>query len=327
MLYPTISEYIDAIRSAEDNFSELSNLRPVVGSDGNPVMSSGNFAVVFKMRDETDGRLYAVKCFLKEQQGRDESYRMIHDELEYVSSPYLTRVRYLERELFVDTQSSSETEFPVLQMDWVEGQTLDGYLRSHINDRNALAMLAYQFSRMGAWLLAQPFAHGDLKPDNIIVRTDGTLTLVDYDGMYVLAMERQHARELGSPDFRHPERSNDRFDEHIDDFSIAPILLSLKAIATDPSFLSRYGAADRLLLSEKDYRNISHSAFLREQFPSANAELNTVNALFLLALSKQDLSQVSFRLLNLAKPKRVVEKVLSTEVTDEDLAKAVKDEW
>ena len=39
----------------------------------------------------------------------------------------------------------------------------------------------------------QPFAHGDLKPDNILVRDDGSLVLVDYDGMYVPAMQGQKA--------------------------------------------------------------------------------------------------------------------------------------
>ena len=48
MNYPLISEYIEAIKSAEDNFEELSYLRPVLGDDGLPVMTSGNFAVVFK---------------------------------------------------------------------------------------------------------------------------------------------------------------------------------------------------------------------------------------------------------------------------------------
>ena len=51
MNYPLISEYIEAIKSAEDNFEELTNLRPVFGDDGQPVMTSGNFAVVFKMED------------------------------------------------------------------------------------------------------------------------------------------------------------------------------------------------------------------------------------------------------------------------------------
>ena len=48
MNYPLISEYIEAIKSAEDNFEELSYLRPVLGDDGLPVMTSGNFAVVLQ---------------------------------------------------------------------------------------------------------------------------------------------------------------------------------------------------------------------------------------------------------------------------------------
>jgi len=34
MNYPLISEYIEAIKSAEDNFDELSYLRSVLGVDG-----------------------------------------------------------------------------------------------------------------------------------------------------------------------------------------------------------------------------------------------------------------------------------------------------
>ena len=81
MNFPLISEYIDAIRLAEDNFNKLSNLRPVLDGNGNPIMSSGNFAVVFKMKDVNDGRYYAVKCFLKEQEGRNERYQEIAEEL------------------------------------------------------------------------------------------------------------------------------------------------------------------------------------------------------------------------------------------------------
>ena len=61
MNYPLISEYIEAIKHSEDNFNVLSTLRPVYDEAGEIVMSSGNFAVVFKMKDESSGKLYAVK--------------------------------------------------------------------------------------------------------------------------------------------------------------------------------------------------------------------------------------------------------------------------
>ena len=257
MNYPLISEYIEAIKSAEDNFEELSYLRPVLGNDGLPVMTSGNFAVVFKMTDLMGGKLYAVKCFTKEQNGRAEAYREIAKDLKNVSSPYILNIRYLEKELFVETEQTTETEFPVLLMDWVEGKTLDKYLREYLDDKYALEMLAYRFSQLAQWLIPQPFAHGDLKPDNILVRKDGTLVLVDYDGMYVPAMKGQKARELGSPDFRHPLRTENDFDQRIDDFPAISILVSLIGISKSPNLLSRYGAPDRLLFSKTDYANIN----------------------------------------------------------------------
>ena len=112
---------------------------------------------------------------------------------------------------------------------------------------------------MSQWLIPQPFAHGDLKPDNILVREDGTLVLVDYDGMYVPAMKGQKARELGSPDFRHPLRTEDDFDEHIDDFSIASIALALKAIALKPVLWNEFGGNDRLLFSENDFLELGQN--------------------------------------------------------------------
>ncbi len=302
MNYPLISEYIESIKSAEDNFDELSYLRPVLDNMGQPVMSGGNFAVVFKMKDERDGKFYAVKCFTREQEGRAESYKLIADELEFVSSNYLTPIKYLENELFVDTKSSDEEEFPVLLMDWVEGKTLDKYLRENLGDKYALETLAYRFSQLAQWLMPQPFAHGDLKPDNILVREDGTLVLVDYDGMYVPAMKGQKARELGSPDFRHPSRTEGDFDEHIDDFSLVTILLSLKTISVNPALLEEYGATDRLLFSEKDYRSLSECEKIPKLLVLNNLDINRLLGLLLLAYTEGNLSNVSFKLLYITKP-------------------------
>jgi len=327
MTYPLISEYVEAVRNAEDNFDKLRNLRPVTDGNGNPVMTGGNFAVVFKMRDEKNDKLYAVKCFLKDQPNRAENYRMIAEELEFVSSSFLTKFQYLENELFVDSANADGEEFPVLLMDWVEGINLDQYIRQHLHDSYQLHLLAYQFSRLALWLMPQPFAHGDLKPDNIMVREDGTLVLIDYDGMFVPAMKGQKAREMGSPDFRHPARTEETFNEHIDDFSLASILLSLRVIAEEPALLEKYGAADRLLFSEKDYRNIHDCQLLKDILPAECPEVNTLVGLFIIALTQSDLSNISFRLLSLERPKEPEIEIISTKVTAEDKKDAWTDEF
>ena len=328
MQYPLISEYVEAIRSAEDNFNQLSDLRPVLDSNGNPVMSSGNFAVVFKMQNVNTQQLYAVKCFTREQEKREEHYRKIAEELEFTSSPYLLHFRYLEDELFVDTTQSGTNDFPVLVMDWVEGVTLDNYLKAHLHDSYVLQLLAYRFCRMGAWLLSQPFAHGDLKPDNILVKKDGSLVLVDYDGMFVPALQGENANELGSPDFRHPLRTEAIFNEHIDDFAIASIALSLKAISLQPSLYNQFATADRLLLSASDYRDIGKSAALQAILAlSSDAELAKLFSAFLLASSLNSLGMLSFRLFILQQPEKPKEEIWRTDVTDEDRQNAVKDEF
>ncbi len=321
MNFPLISEYVEAIKSAEDNLNELINLLPVLGKDGLPVMTSGNFAVVFKMQDVETGKFYALKCFTKEQEGRGEAYHLIAEELKDVDSPYLINIRYLDKELFVDTTQTAETEFPVLLMDWVEGETLDKYLRENLDDKYALEMLAYRFSMLAQWLIPQPFAHGDLKPDNILVRDDGTLVLVDYDGMYVPAMKGQKPRELGSPDFRHPLRTEDDFDEHIDDFPFVSILLSLKAISINSHWLEEYGSPDRLLMSAKDYREFKKCLFLKEQVPFENTTLNRIVALFLFSFTKSINTSLCLQLLS------VIENEEYPIITCEDeIANAWKDE-
>lgn len=279
MPYPLISEYIESIKSAEDNFEELNYLRPVFGDDGLPVMTSGNFAVVFKMKDEQSGKLYAVKCFTKEQEGRAESYRQIAEELNSVSTTYFTPIRYLENELFVDSNNSNENEFPILLMDWVDGKPLDKYLRQNLKKKKTLEKLISNFYQLARWLVAQPFAHGDLKPDNILVKKDGNLVLVDYDGMYVPAMKGQKSREVGSPDFCHPQRNEDIFDDHIDDFSILSILLSLCVFFIKPSYLNKYGAEDRLLFSKNDYIDIFKSNAFRS-IPSIIESSTNYKSLF-----------------------------------------------
>ena len=302
MQYPLISEYVRAIQDASSNLDKLAHLVPVLDNHGEPYRSSGAFAVVFKMKDEQTGKCYALKCFTEEQEGRAEAYRQIADELEFVDSSYITSVKYLDKEIFVDS-SCEEDEFPVLLMDWIDGETMENYIAENYQDNYTMAMLCYRFCKMAAWLRSQPFAHGDIKPDNIMVRPDGTLTLVDYDGMFVPAMKGQKSPTIGTKDFSHPLRTVDDFDETIDDFALASIALSLKAISLKPSLLDEYGAADRLLFSAEDYRDLSKSKVLAALQELMNdEEVNTLLSLFLLAKTKMNLVMCSLRLFEVSKP-------------------------
>ena len=287
MQYPLISEYVRAIQDASNNLDKLAHLVPVLDDHGEPYRSSGAFAVVFKMKDEQTGKCYALKCFTEEQEGRAEAYRQIADELEFVDSSYITSVKYLDKEIFVDS-SCEEDEFPVLLMDWIDGETMENYIAENYKDNYTMAMLCYRFCKMAAWLRSQPFAHGDIKPDNIMVRPDGNLTLVDYDGMFVPAMKGQKSPTIGTKDFSHPLRTVDDFDETIDDFALASIALSLKAISLKPSLLDEYGAADRLLFSVNDYNKLCKINLWKKLSKIKNMEIKKLQTCLRLAENRQN---------------------------------------
>ena len=329
MQYPLISEYVKAIQDAGDNLEQLAYLTPVLDDHGEPYRSSGAFAVVFKMQDKSTGKYYALKCFTEEQEGRADAYRQIADELDLLDSPYITSVKYMEKELFVDSQCE-EDEFPVLLMDWVDGETMEAYIAANYRNQSAMLMLSYRFGKMAAWLRTQSFAHGDVKPDNIIIRPDGFLTLVDYDGMFVPSMKGCKSPTIGTKDFCHPLRTVDDFDETIDDFSLASIALSLKAISMKSTLLDIYGASDRLLFSENDYCNPSNSKVISAlQELMCDKDFCTLYSLFMLALARKELSACSFRLFIVEKPNitPVMDEDLSTKRTEEELNEAFVDEW
>ena len=280
------------------------------------------------MQDKNTRKCYALKCFTKAQKGCADAYCLIAEELEVVESQYVVSVKYLEKELLVCRQDKLE-RFPVLLMDWVDGHTLGAFVAANYQNQSVMSMLCYRFGVMAAWLRSQSFAHGDIAPDNIIVRPNGFLTLVDYDGMFVSTMKGWESPSVGSKDFCHPLRTVVDFDETIDDFSLASIALSLKAISMNFTLLDTYGASDRLLFSEKDYRTPSNSKVISAlQGLMCDKDFCTLYSLFMLALARKELSTCSFRLFvgenpNLSQP---IED-LSTKVTEEDLNEAITDEF
>ena len=327
MQYPTILEYVKAIQDAGNNLDKLAHLTPVLDDHGEPYHSSGAFAVVFKMQDKSTGKYYALKCFTEEQEGRSDAYRQIAEELDMIEYPYIISVKYIEKEVCIDCQCE-EDKFPVLLMDWVDGDTMEAYIAANYHNQSSMSMLCYRFGKMAAWLRTQSFAHGDLKSDNIIVRPDGSLALVDYDGMFVPSMKGRKSPTKGTKNFSHPLRTVDDFDETIDDFSLASIALTLKAISLNSTLLDLYGKSDRLLFSEEDYRNPSKSKVISAlQELMCNKDLCTLYSLFMLALAKKELSLCSYMLFVGEKPIQPQSiEYLSTNATEEELKDAYIDD-
>ena len=257
-MYPSFSEYLQAIDLSGESLNQLRQLRPVRKADGQPYFSSGNFAVVFRMEDPQTGTWVALRCFLREVPRRRERLLEIADYLQKNPSPYLLPITYYPQELWVDTRFGQPGEFDLMTMPWAEGKTLGSYVAicCRTNDKGALTQLAHRFDAMANWLLTQPFAHGDLKPDNIMVATDGTLRLIDYDGCYVPNLHGLPSPELGSPPYRHPDRSANQYNPHLDDFSLLLLSLELHTLSQAPHL---FNPMDSLLIDPTDLNDTDRS--------------------------------------------------------------------
>ena len=237
-------------------------LAPSRGSP-NPWARTGKFGAVFKF--EGKGQTFALKVFLRDVPDRGRRYRLIHE--------HLATMKPLSRRLITFSYDEAGIRvkgiwYPTLIMDWSSGVPLDRYLQEQLDaGRLDKARLCREWVETIQELRSHGIAHGDLQHENILVQQDGTLQLIDYDGMFVPSMRHGfRAREAGRPAYQHPQRSprsrRDFFDERLDDFSAMAILLNLAAV--DARLWAKYHGQhdDRLLISEQDLREPTTSTLL-----------------------------------------------------------------
>ncbi|TAE30625.1 MAG: hypothetical protein EAZ91_09845 [Cytophagales bacterium] len=299
-MYPSITDYISSLEGAADTLATLNYLRPVRKPNGHPFFSSGNFAVVFKMEDTRTGNHMALKCFLRDVPDRARRLRLIGEWIADNPSPYLLPMTYHPDELWVDCAHCTRQEFDVVMMPWVEGQTLGEYVRDCCTraDRSALGFLAFRFVLLAEWMLNQNMAHGDLKPDNIMVRADGHLALVDYDGFYVPAFAGEEATETGTPPYRHTRRQLSDFNLYLDDFSLLLLQLELQTLACFPDWPSVYSPTDALLACPDDINAPRQSKLFADIYDKGKPIHRTLLAELEGALKKP----LIFTIRDLAKP-------------------------
>src|SRR5262249_12682804 len=162
----------------------------------------GNFAYVFKLHVGNGAR--AIKCFRQFLGDREVRYQEIDNHLDTHRIPALAEFEYDS-----DGIAVAGRRYPILIMEWVDGNTLDVYVGALIKQQKArghLKPLAEQWSELISKLESAEISHGDLQHGNVIVTQSGSLKLVDLDGMYVPALNGRQTTELGHIHFQHPKR-------------------------------------------------------------------------------------------------------------------------
>jgi len=266
MNWPSSQDYNEAIQNAASALADpdLKGGQPTLNALGLPVPRSGNFADVYQFQG-ADGRMWAVKCFTRHVPGLQERYTKIDAYLAKARFPFTVGFKYLAEGIRIRKQS-----YPLLKMEWVEGFTLNDFVRQNAEKPSYLHGLMLMWAKLTAKLRDANIAHADLQHGNVLLVPGATastlgLKLIDYDGMWVPPLADNHSGEVGHPNFQHPLRLKERlFNAEVDRFPHLVIACALRAtLVGGKKIWDRFDNGDNLLFREADLRDASKAAIFK----------------------------------------------------------------
>ena len=257
--WPSARYFTEAIQCPSVCFAHplLRTTLPAVDRLGMPLVTSGQFAYVYKLKSMNGSGDFAVRCFRGYLGDRDQRYRAIQDHLLNSPVSYLSDFTYAMEGILVGGQ-----RFPILFMKWIEGPTLDLYIGEMVHRPDVLLHLSEEWLRLLSTLRASGMAHGDLQHGNIILE-HGQLRLVDHDGIFVTKMAGWSASEVGHQHYQHPRREARHFNADLDNFSSLVIYLSLLSLAERPGLWTEHHD-ENLLFTKADFINPAASSLFKK---------------------------------------------------------------
>lgn len=257
---PSCSEYISAIETPQlIKAPQLKGGCPEKTNNGTLIRYAGGFCIVFPYI--VNGQKYALRCWHANVNDAKKRTRIIADELKKLQLPYFVGFEFIENGI-----ATNDGVQPIVIMDWAEGFQLKDYIYQHLNESNILDLLASSFLEMAKNLHANNLSHGDLQHGNIIVKRNGNLLLVDYDSMYVPALQGYEEDIKGLKGYQHEARwSNKYLTPKADYFSELVIYTSIKALAQIPSLWSDLNMKDTdwMLFSDEDIKKPSNATIFK----------------------------------------------------------------
>jgi formylglycine-generating enzyme required for sulfatase activity len=266
MVWPHSQDYNEAVQDPASCFADpdLRRGQVVTNALGLPLPCSGNFADVYHMR--CSGGEWAVKCFTRQVVGLRQRYAAISDHLVQAQMSVAVEFQYLDQGVQIHG-----AWYPVVKMRWVEGLTLNEFVRSALDRPAVLGALGQLWVRMAQRLRESQIAHGDLQHGNILLvpgrRGESLhLRLIDYDGMWVPALASVKSGEVGHPNYQHPQRLREgTYSPEVDRFPLLVVTIALRCLQIGGRALwERYDNGDNLLFREADFASPHQSRLFAE---------------------------------------------------------------
>ena len=222
------------------------------GRAGMPLVSSGNFAAVYRVSNQ--GRSFAVRCFTRAVNDQHERYGQLGAFLRATLPPAFVEFEYLEQGILV-----AGDWYPIVKMEWVNGDPMNKFVQNNLDTPNNLQIAAARWRGLVSALGSLNIAHNDLQHGNVMVQQDRSLRLVDYDAIFLPQYLGQTSPENGHQHFQHPLKTSQNYNESVDNFPALVIYVSLLALAADPGLWDRFYNDDNLLFRKVDYADPANS--------------------------------------------------------------------
>ncbi len=226
-----------------------------------PWRSAGGFCIVFHLVAK-NGQQYAVRCWHSHIEFAQKRCREVSEKINNAKLPYFVHFDYVDKALLM----ADGTREPIVRMEWVEALNLKAYIIANKGNPNKLKKLAEDFYAMCCALHHAKLSHGDLNHDNIVVRENGEIVLLDYDSVYHPSMGQISALVQGKWDYQHPSRKKVIYaSANIDAFSELIIYTSILYLAENPDAIdSRFAQTDYLIFGMRDYANFRASDIFKK---------------------------------------------------------------
>ncbi|MGO9109377.1 MAG: protein kinase domain-containing protein [Thermoguttaceae bacterium] len=294
MSWPLASHFSTMLQNPRIAFRDPRLQRAVIekNEQNQPRPWAGAFAVVYKGVDPDGQAPVAIRIFTTESPERRERYDLISAYLKGRKLNCLVDFEYRDRSI----RSAGDGKwYPLIVMDWVQGDTLFNWLRARCMEcnRDAIATVADRWLEAVQELSDNSLAHGDLQHANVMVDSAWQLKLVDYDGMCVPPLVGRRNLEVGVEPYQHRDRgAGTLLSLDLDNFSALLIYVALRALAIQPALWAKYVEQvgyDKLLFRREDFQAPAQSPLYYDLMQLGNNDLRSLTErLFALSQARME---------------------------------------